>query len=140
MDDTSGFKGRPPNKEEEFIKEKYLEGISKQPELMDSIAKQMLTLELAIPGLYVSALKLSNSKLGAASLSYDIYFAFAFWLLSLVCVVGALIPRKYKVNYDDHTAIRDSFFQTARYKLQWIIASISTFAAGLFFVLKDLIT
>ena len=140
MDDTPIIKGRPPNNEEEFIKEKYLESISKQPELMDNIAKQIITLELAIPGLYASALKLGSGKHSTVSLSSDIYCAFAYWLIALICIVVALIPRRYKINIDDHTAIRDSFFKTARYKLAWIVASITTFAAGLFFILKDLIS
>lgn len=131
--------GQAPNDEDTFLKEKHLESISKQPELMDSIAKQMLTLELAIPGLYVSAIRVSD-KLGKINPTCALYLAFASWLLSLVFIIVALVPRAYSVNPDDHTAIRDSFYKTARYKLNWIIASIIAFASGLFFVLKDLIT
>ena len=140
MDDTPIITGRPPNTEEAFIKEKYLESISRQPGLMDDVAKQLLTLELAIPGIYVTVLKLISGKDEKLSISGDLYFVFVCWPASLVCIVIALLPRIYKVNVDDHTAIREYFFKTALYKFIWLAASTAIFVAGLFFVLKDLIT
>ena len=132
------IQGQPPNNDDTFLKEKHLESISKQPELMDGIAKQLLTLELAIPGLYISAIRVSD-KLGKINPTCALYLAFSCWLLSLIFIIVALVPRAYTINPDDHTLIRDSFYKTARYKLNWIIASITAFASGLFFVLKDLI-
>lgn len=137
---TPVIKGRSPNKEEIFINEKYLESISKQPELMDSVAKQLLTLELAIPGIYASVLKLVSSGEKPLSLSTDLYFVFACWLVSLICIIMAIIPRTYKADLNDKTAIRKSFFEAALYKFTWILASVATFVAGLFFAIKDLIT
>ena len=133
-------KGRPLNADETYIREKYLEGISKQPELMDSVAKQLLTLELAIPGLYVSILKLVGGKDNTLTLSDDIYLVFAFWLMALICTVGALFPRHYTVDPNNHTQIRESFYRAASYKFIWLGASITAFVCGLIFAVKDILS
>jgi hypothetical protein len=49
---------RPPDAYEAKIKEKYAESFAGQSDLMDKLAQQLLTLELAIPGLYATVLKL----------------------------------------------------------------------------------
>lgn len=134
------IKGRPPNTDETYIREKYLEGISKQPELMDGVAKQLLTLELAIPGLYVSILKLVGGKDSKLTLSDDIYLVFAFWLVALVCTVAALFPRHYTVDPNNHTQIRESFYRAASYKFIWLSASVAAFVCGLVFAVKDLVS
>ena len=138
MEENTPIKGRPPNANEKFIREKHLESISHQPILMDEVAKQLLTLELAIPGVYATALKLISGDKETLTLSSDLYFVFAFWLVSLICVVAALIPRAYKVDPNDHTALRESFFKAAFYKYKLILASVATFVGGLIFALKDL--
>ncbi|HIQ14270.1 MAG TPA: hypothetical protein EYH38_01690 [Leucothrix sp.] len=50
------IKGQPLNAEDDLILEKHLESISRQPILMEEVAKQLLTLELAIPGVYATVL------------------------------------------------------------------------------------
>ncbi len=59
--ETPIIRAQPPNNEDTYLKEKHLESISKQLELMEDIAKQMLTLELAIPGLYLSLINQRKS-------------------------------------------------------------------------------
>lgn len=134
------LKGRPPNTEEIYIKEKYLESLTKQPDLMNDVAKQLLTLELAIPGLYASVLKLTSGKDTTVVISNEIYFVFSCWIISLICIIAALFPRSYAIDPDNHTQLRNSFFTVALYKFGWIAASAATFVAGLGFVIWDLIT
>lgn len=138
MDENTIVKGRPPNAEEKFIREKHLESISRQPALMDEIAKQLLTLELAIPGLYATVLKLISGDSGKLTLSSDLISVFLFWLLSLGCIVFALLPRAYKIDGNDLTAIRNSFYKAASNKYAFILASIITFVIGILFAIKDL--
>ena len=135
---TPSIRGRPPNKAEQFIDEKYLETVSKQPDLMDSVARQLLTLELAIPGIYASVLKLTSGEDGTMTMTADLYYVFACWLVSLVCTLFAILPRSYQVDLHDKTAIRDFFHQAALYKFYWVIASVTAFVAGLIFAIKDL--
>ena len=105
---------------------------------MDDIAKQLFTLELAVPRFYASILKLTSEKIAPLSFTLDIYLVFGCWLVSLIFIIVALLPKNYKVNINDHTDIRDSFYTIAKYKFNWIIISIAAFSAGLIFVLKDL--
>lgn len=140
MNNIPTIKGRPPNTEETFIKEKYLESISQQPALIHDVIKQLFTVELAIPGIYITILKLNHDEKQAIVVSDELYFVFACWLVSLVCIIIALIPRSYRVNPDDHTALRESFFKVALYKFTWLIASTTAFITGLFFAIKDIIS
>lgn len=139
------IKGQPLDAEDNLILEKHIESISRQPILMEDLAKQLLTLELAIPGIYISVIKLiSGDNSGDKSkfiLSSELYYVFSFWLVSVICIIIALLPRPYKIkNSNDLTEIRQSFYQAARYKYLWILASLATFIIGLIFSLKDLST
>lgn len=49
---------RPPSRRDELIQERYIEEFARQSEHMDALARQLITLELAIPGLYATLLKL----------------------------------------------------------------------------------
>ncbi len=49
---------RPLNDNEKLLREKFHESIVAQSDLMDKLSERLLTLELAIPGLYATALKL----------------------------------------------------------------------------------
>ena len=44
---------RPPNLNERLMQERFSEAIAAQSQLMDHLAQRLLTLELAIPSLYV---------------------------------------------------------------------------------------
>jgi hypothetical protein len=51
---------RPPSKSESLLREKFAESVAGQSDLMDQLARQLITLELAIPGLYATVLKLTQ--------------------------------------------------------------------------------
>jgi len=136
------IKGRQPNADERFIREKHLESLTRQPMLMNELAKQLLTLELAIPGLFATVLKLlsggNGGDAGKLTLTSDLYSVFLFWLFSLAFSILALLPRAYKVDANDLTAIRQSFYKAASYKYFLILASIICFVIGILFAIKDL--
>jgi len=49
---------QPLNDNEKLLRQKFYENIAAQSDLMDKLGERLLTLELAIPGAYATALKL----------------------------------------------------------------------------------
>ena len=91
------LKGQPPQPADEALLKAYHDAVIKQVDLYVDLAKELLKLELAIPGLYAAALKLVTNQSPAASL---VAAAFGFWLLALVATLRALFPRRYVVLHD----------------------------------------
>ncbi|ACF44151.1 hypothetical protein [Pelodictyon phaeoclathratiforme] len=56
MDDDIVYSALPSKSDEELEKG-FVTAIIDQPKLLDELAKQLVTLNLAIPGLYATALK-----------------------------------------------------------------------------------
>ena len=53
---------RPPSNSDTLLREKFDESIAAQSEQMDKLGQQLITLELAIPGLYATVLKLISGE------------------------------------------------------------------------------
>ncbi|HRV94674.1 MAG TPA: hypothetical protein P5526_21120 [Anaerolineae bacterium] len=130
---------RPPDPYEAKIKEKYIESFVHQSELMDKLAQQLIMLELAIPGLYATVLKLVSGDKATVPVSSALYLTFGLWIGALGVTVMALIPHEWTV--DPHIlqkdpnstggelGIKDFFVESARYKrLRLIIATILFFS------------
>lgn len=49
---------RPLDSSKKVLRAKFAESFAGQSEQMDSLARQLITLELAVPGIYSAALKL----------------------------------------------------------------------------------
>ncbi|MBL8046186.1 MAG: hypothetical protein JNL09_06580, partial [Anaerolineales bacterium] len=49
---------RPLNDNEKLLRTKYYESLAAQSDLMDKLAERLLPIQLAIPGLYATVLKL----------------------------------------------------------------------------------
>ena len=56
MDDDIVYSA-PPSKSDEELEKGFVTAIIDQPKLLDELAKQLVTLGLAIPGLYATVLK-----------------------------------------------------------------------------------
>jgi hypothetical protein len=70
-----------------------------QVDRLDALAQQLLTLELAIPGLYATVLKLVAGR--EATLGGPWLVAtFLLWFIALVTTLLTLFPRTYRVNPD----------------------------------------
>lgn len=133
---------RKMNEEERTLQQKFAEAVSAQSDLMDKMSEHLLTLELAIPGIYATVLKLVNGDDAEVKLNFWFYLTFIFWGCALICIILALIPKKYIVDPNlfkqDPTSqskilgIEDFFYRSAKYKLGWIIASTLLFFIGTF--------
>jgi len=132
---------RPPNDFELKLKEKYAESFAGQSDLMDKLAQQLLTLELAIPGLYATVLKLVASNKTAVPENWMFYLIFSLWFLALLLTLWALLPRAWKVNTkimqkaprsaSDELGIKDFFVKSAEFKRNCLVAAAILFFLGI---------
>jgi len=132
---------RPPDAYEAKIKEKYAESYANQSDLMDKLAQQLLTLELAIPGLYATVLKLVAGDKAIVPINTMLYVTYALWLVGLGLTLLALIPREWKVNREimeqdpksttGELGIKDFFAKSARYKRNLLVVATILFFAGI---------
>lgn len=132
---------RPPNPSEKLLREKFVESIANQSELMDKLAQQLLTLELAIPGLYATVLKLLQGDQATLPVNNWLYFTFACWFAALALTLVSLIPRDWKVDptilQKDPTGkgnvrgLEEFFNDSARYKRRLLVPAILLFWLGI---------
>ncbi len=124
-------KTTPLSNRDRKLQEKFTEEIVNQSSLMDSIGKQLITIELAIPGVYATALKLTvdndaTPQHGAILLS----LTFLLWFIALAFTFLAMFPRQYKVNIERLDEIEKFFTQSAKYKRRMLMISAFIFFAG----------
>lgn len=130
---------RPVRAEERYMQERFSEAIADQSKLMDTLAQQLLLVELAVLGLYATALKLISGT-GTLDFSWGIAFAFSCWIIALVCTVFAIIPRQYRnINHNSPSDIEAFFNQAAKRKLTLLVPSLVLFVAGTLSILWDLL-
>jgi hypothetical protein len=132
---------RPPDSYEEKIKEKYAESFANQGDLMDKLAQQLLALELAIPGLYATVLKLISGDKATVPVNNMLYVTFGLWVVALGLTLMALMPRAWKVNPEimlrdpksttGELGIKDFFAKSARYKRNLLIVATILFFFGI---------
>ena len=132
------LKPRPITDAEKQIKAHFIDAIANQSKLMDSLAQQLLMVELAIPALYATLLKF---KTGAEKIDFNCLFAttFIFWLIAIVFTIQALFPKNYQnINRNSPAEIEDFFNQAAHYKREHIYQSLFCFMAGLIALIGNL--
>lgn len=127
---------------EELLRKKFYESIAAQSDLMDKLAERLLTLELGIPGLFATVLKLIRGEAATLTVNPALYLAFGLWLLALALTLAALTPRAWTVDvsvlkqdpkkFSEGLGIQDYFEQSARYKRRLFMASSLLFFAGIF--------
>ena len=120
------------------LEETFYETMAAQSDHLDSLARQLITLELAIPGLYATVLKLVSGSDVTIQAGWDTRLAFACWLIALGLTLWSLFPRNYTVDTtvlrrdslkpQADLGIQDFFEVSARYKRKLL-----TWACGLFF-------
>ena len=133
---------RPLDENEKLLQKKFYEDIAAQSERADALSAHLLTLELAIPGVYATALKLVRG--GDATLHHlgAIRWTFGFWFIALILTLIALTPRKWKVNprvfeqdkslmKKEGLGIKDYFHQSAKYKRYFALTSSFFFFVGI---------
>ncbi len=126
MDDDILYSA-PPSKLDEELEKGFITAIIDQPKLLDELAKQLVTLGLAIPGLYATVLKLIGGGDAVVESAPMIVGAFACWFIALVLSLASLTPRKWKVDRSklrsnipaapgQSLSIEEFFMVTATYK------------------------
>lgn len=133
---------RPLNDNEKLMREKFYESIVAQSDLMDKLSERLLTLELAIPGLYATAVKLIRGDKATITVNAAFYITFGCWLLALLLTLMALTPKKWTVDptilkqdpkkFSEALGIEDFFERSAQYKRRLVIAASIFFFAGIF--------
>ncbi|MDP1547846.1 MAG: hypothetical protein Q8L87_17700 [Anaerolineales bacterium] len=133
---------RPLSDEEMLLRKKFYESIAAQSDLLDKLAERLLTLELAIPGLYATALKLASGENATVTVNAAFYITFACWTLALGLTLMALTPTKWVVDpailkqdpkkFSEALGVEDFFTRSAIYKRGLIFASSFLFFAGIF--------
>jgi hypothetical protein len=131
---------RPLSDNEKLLREKFYESIAAQSDLMDKLSERLLTLELAVPGLYATVLKLTRGDKATLAVNMALNFTFACWLLALILTLLALTPKKWVIDptilkqdpkkFSEALGVEDFFEQSAIYKRRLITASSLIFFAG----------
>ncbi len=124
---------QPLSAVEKKLLDKYVEDLAGQSDRLTNLAERLITLELAIPGLFATVLKLAAGDKAAAPMNVFLYTAFFCWLAALVLTILALLPRSWQVDeqvmQQDHSVanaplgIRDYFQNTARHKWHLVLPS-----------------
>ena len=133
---------RPLTDNEKLLREKFYESLAAQSDLVDKLGERLLTLELAIPGLYATVVKLIAGDKATIIVNTAFYLAFGCWLLALLLTLAALTPKKWVVDttilkqdpakYAEALGIEDFFERSASYKRTLVIVSSVLFFAGIF--------
>lgn len=140
---------RKPSASEKLLREKFTEEITSQPERLDALARQLLALELAVPGLYATALKLLHGKDATVTTGSALYITFGCWVLALLCAFLGLFPRKYEVDptvirrseaakREERLSIEEFFQKSTRYKYGFLSFSAAFFVIGVIAAIWEL--
>jgi len=133
---------RPVSDNEKLMRQKFYESVTAQSDLLDKLGERLITLELAIPGLYATALKLVSGDKATLVINAALYVTFACWLIALALTLIALIPKKWKIDptilkqdpqkFSEGLGLEDFFEQSATRKRRLLIVSSIVFFAGIF--------
>lgn len=133
---------RPVNESENLLRKKFYESITAQSDLMDKLSERLLTLELGIPGLFTTVVKLISGDKATLPINTTLNIAFACWLLALILTLIALTPKKWVVDitvlkqdpkkFSEGIGIEDFFKQSAIYKRRLVVGSSILFFIGIF--------
>ena len=110
---------------------------------MDTLAQQLLTLELAIPGLYATVLKLVAGDQATVPKNGLLYLTFGLWFVALILTLIALIPRAWTVNTEimqrdprsttGELGIKDFYVKSAQFKRNRLMGATVLFFGGIVF-------
>lgn len=111
-----------PSKYQDSLQDSFAKDVANQAGRMDDLAKQLISLNLAIPALYGAVLKLTQGD-GATVSGWLVFIAFFSWLVALGLALVTLIPVKNKVDANQLSSLESYFKSTAQRKQKLVIAS-----------------
>ena len=139
--DEQAVTTRPPSSSEKLLRDKFMERYAAQNDLMDKLGQNLITLELAIPGLYATVLKLTQGDKATLPVDGWLYFTFGCWFLALLLTLVSLIPRQWRVDptilkrdpakTDGPLGLEDFFHKSAQHKLRLLVPAIFLFWLGI---------
>ena len=126
-----------PPKGDEELEKGFAAIVVEQPKLLDELGKQLVTLTLAIPGLFATILKLTSGDKAVLQLRPLVFLAFFCWFVALILSLWSLMPRKWDVDRqivrrqepaarDQPLSIEEFFLKSALYK-RWLLIAASLF-------------
>ncbi|MBU0656138.1 MAG: hypothetical protein KJ914_13540 [Gammaproteobacteria bacterium] len=114
------------SKYDESLLDSFSKDVAGQATRLDDLARQLITLNIAIPGLYATVLKFISGDKATLQEPLMLLIIFGAWLLALGFAFTSLYPEPYSVDPDSPSDIEQYFHHSARRKLKWLAA------AGLF--------
>jgi hypothetical protein len=118
----------PSSKYDETLLDSFAKDIAAQATRLDDLAKQLITLDLAIPGLYATILKFISGEKAAVDDPLLLLITFAAWLLALGLALVSLFPGRYRIDRDSISDIEEFFYHSAQRKRVLLsIASVCSF-------------
>jgi FAD/FMN-containing dehydrogenase len=126
----------PLSKVDETLLESFAQDVAAQAARLDDLAKQIITLSLAVPGIYAAVLKLVSGDKATLDNPWLLLIAFSAWMLALGLALSSLLPVKREVDQDSLSDIQRYFSDSARHKW-WLLAPacVSSFFGICFAVL-----
>lgn len=131
----------PPACRDQLLQDKLIEDIAGQGARMDDLAHRLIALDLAVPGIYATALKLVAGGQGMVSGGVWLSLTFTCWGLALTLALIALTPRNYRVdkgrlsadaeNGKGPLSIEGYFRRSALYKRRLLLPSCGLSFAGI---------
>ena len=127
------YEGQPPQANDTALIEAFQQEIVKQSDRFDAMAKELFKLELAIRGLLVTALQLTEKVQRISTTMFGVMFFF--WSAALITTLYSLFPKSYKVYPNvargdvPHGINVEQFYRKSARSKQWtlVIASICFF-------------
>lgn len=113
----------PATKYDEGLLDSFARDVAAQSTRLDELAKQLITLNIAIPGLYATVLKFISGDEATVQEPLTLLIIFGAWLLALGFAFTSLYPEAYKVDPDSPSDIEQYFHHSARRKLKWLGAA-----------------
>ncbi|NTW54061.1 MAG: hypothetical protein HGB15_04745 [Chlorobaculum sp.] len=132
-----------PSKGDEELEKGLATAVVEQPKLLDELGKQMVTLCLAIPGLFATVLKLTGGDDAVLPANNCfVFWAFGCWLVALLLSLASLVPVTRKVDRQvprraqpaakgQALSIEEFFTKSARYKRRLLVAAVLFSFAGI---------
>ena len=132
---------RPPEPGDENLVAAFHDEIVKQSSRLDDLAKDMLKLEMGVPGIYAVALNLMAGKTATMTAGWLVHI-FIFWLLAAGLTFLAIFPRRYNVLIDvvrrvdpwkksgEKLTIEEYFRTSAEYKYKLLVIAAVSFFLG----------
>ena len=123
--------GHPVDAAEKFLIDAFRQDFIKQADRFDDLSKELFKVELAVPSVYVVALRLTIDQQHPLSAKLVIA-AFVLWFFALSLTLATLFPQRWEVQENVASSIRVYFLNITRYKRFLLCVSVFIFFIGLF--------